>query len=312
MPIKALLSVFVSAALLGVFQQAPASIGAMATLIFFVGAVIGALRGVRRYRRPERAEAIRLLDAQSDLRPLSSLMDRPAKPEPQGVVLWRSHEERLTDAARRLSAPSMVDKWSRIDPLRLRFILPAIVIGLFALSWGNSYERLSSALDPDYGSLLGADSIRIEAWVTPPEHTGRAPIFLKDEQSELRVPKGSVMTLRVQAPSTPKLRIFERGNRDTRRFEATPDGAYEIVTQIETSSQISVRWWGERKAWTMITSPDAPPEAEFVELPVLGEGDLTELAGKCATIMASPNSNSRSGLWAVSRCRTACRSSLAA
>lgn len=279
-PFIALLSVFVSAALIGVFENAPPRIGALATLIFFVGTIIAILRGVRRYRRPERAEAIRLLDAQSDLRPLSSLVDRPAKPETPGVELWRVHEDRLTDAARRLNRPDLTSRWSRIDPFRLRFVFPALIVGLFALSWGNTYSRLSSALDPDYGSLFGADSIRIEAWITPPEHTGRAPIFLKEEQSELRVPKGSIMTLRVQAPSVPKLKIVSAEKRTLQPFAPTPDGAYEIVAQIESTSQISVRWWGERKSWSLLTSPDAPPEAEFVELPVLGDGDRTEFSWK--------------------------------
>ena len=180
-------------------------------------------------------------------------MDRPARPETVGVQLWRAHEERLTDEARRLNVPGFAAVWQRIDPLRLRFALPVAVALFFALSWGNTYSRLSSALDPDYGSLFGAESIRIEAWITPPEHTGRAPIFLKEDQSQIRVPQGSVMTLRVQAPSTPKLRVWSRESRKTTRFAATPDNAFEATATITSDSTISVRWWGERKAWTVQT-----------------------------------------------------------
>lgn len=279
-PFIALLSVFVGTALLGVFQQAPVRLGALATLIFLVGGLIAFLRGVRRYQRPARRDAIRVLDAQSDLRPLSSLTDRPARPDTTGVRLWRAHEERLTDAARRLSVPGFSETWAQIDPLRLRFVLPITIVALFVLSWGHTYSRLSSALDPDYGSLFGADSIRIEAWITPPDHTGRAPIFLKDDQTELQVPQGSVMTLRAQAPSAPSLRVVSDGKRSTRAFEATPDGAFETVITVTGNNRISVRWWGERKAWTLLTSPDQPPEVEFVELPVLGEGDRTEFSWK--------------------------------
>lgn len=162
-PFIVLLSVFVGAALLGIFERTPARLGALATLIFFVGSVVALLRGVRRYQRPDPREAIGALDQQSDLRPLVSLMDRPARPETTGVQLWRAHEQRLTDAARRLSVPGFSAIWEKIDPLRLRFILPLAVAALFALSWGNTYSRLSSALDPDYGSLFGAEDIRIEA-----------------------------------------------------------------------------------------------------------------------------------------------------
>jgi hypothetical protein len=279
-PFIALLSVFVCAALLGVFERSPARLGALATLIFLAGSLIALLRGIRRYRRPERRAAIDALDQQSEMRPLTSLMDRPARPETVGVQLWRAHEDRLTDAARRLNIPGFTDVWARIDPLRLRFVLPLAVVGLFVLSWGNTYSRLSSALDPDYGSLFGAENIRIEAWITPPEHTGRAPIFLKEDQDQIRVPQGSVMTLRVQAPSTPKLRIKARDGRKTLRFAATPDNAFEATVTVTSDSTISVRWWGERKAWTVRTSPDSPPAAQFVELPVLGAGDRTEFSWK--------------------------------
>ena len=277
-PFIALTSVFLGAVFVGVFERAPARIGALATLIFLVGVLIAFVRGIRRYTRPQRDEAIRVLDAQSELRPLTSLADRPARPDRSGVTLWKAHEERLTDAARRLSVPGFSSAWSKVDPLRLRFVLPVLMVLAFALSWGNTYSRLSGAFDPDYGSLFGADSIRIEAWITPPEHTGRAPIFLKDDQTEIRVPQGSVMTLRVQAPSTPKLKLAAGGKSDVRKFEATPDGAFETLATVEADSRISVRWWGERKSWTVLTSPDAPPVAEFVELPVLGEGDRTEFS----------------------------------
>ncbi len=277
-PFIALLSVFVGAALLGVFEAAPARLAALATLIFLVGAVVALLRGIRRYQRPERRAAIEALDQQSELRPLASLMDRPARPETSGVELWRAHEQRLTDEARRLAVPGFAAVWQQLDPLRLRFLLPILVATLLALSWGQTYARLSSALDPDYGSLFGADSIRIEAWITPPEHTGRAPIFLKEDQNQIRVPQGSVMTLRVQAPSTPKLRVWSRNRRKTTKFAATPDNAFEATATLSADSTISVRWWGERKAWTVQTSPDAPPTAQFVDLPVLGARDRTEFS----------------------------------
>ena len=103
-PVIALTSVYLIAALLGVFEGAPSRVAAFAALLFFAGTIIALLRGVRRFRAPQRQEAISELDKQSDLRPLSSLTDRPAIPEKQGVELWTAHEERLTDAARRMRA----------------------------------------------------------------------------------------------------------------------------------------------------------------------------------------------------------------
>jgi len=277
-PLAALVSVFLISALWGGLEQAPDQLSAMATLIVLIGGGIAIWRGFHRYQSPKREDAISELDGQSDLRPLTSLADRPARSEAAGVTLWRAHETRLTDAVRRLNVPNFNAVWKQADPLYLRFVLPVLVIAALAFNWTQASSRLAGAFDPDYGSLFGADSVRIEAWIAPPEHTGRAPIFLTADQTEVRVPAGSVMTLRVQAPSAPKLRIRDSDRGLSQRFEATPDGAFEATAEITSDSSVSVHWWGERKAWQVLASPDSPPAVTFVDLPVLGEGDRTEFS----------------------------------
>lgn len=271
-----LTSVFLIAALLGAFDYAPKRVGAFATLLVLFGGVISFVRGLRRYRAPEEGEAVKALDAQDELRPISSLSDRPIRPASEGYELWKTHQTRLTDAARRLRVPRFSEIWRQIDPLFLRFLVPIALIGATMFANVDTYSRLKSALDPDYGSLFGAESIRIEAWITPPAYSGRAPIFLQDDQLSAQVPKGSVMTIRVQAPSAPKLRLAMSDTRETSRFAATPDGAFETTAEITGDAEVSVRWWGERKMWQISASPDSPPTATFVELPVLGENDRTE------------------------------------
>lgn len=277
-PLITLLGVFLVAVFVGVFENSAPQIAALATLIAFIGGGIAIWRGFRRYQRPDRSEAIAELDRQSDLRPLASLADRPARPEKDGVTLWQAHETRLTDEVRRLDAPDFAANWKQIDPLYLRYAVPVLLIGTLALNWGQAPSRLAGALDPDYGSLFGAETVRIEAWIAPPAHTGRAPIFMKDDQNEVRVPAGSVMTLRVQAPSAPHLRVRNDTGTETTKFTATPDGAFEITADITADSAVSVRWWGERKAWRVLASPDAPPTVQFVDMPVLGAGDRTEFS----------------------------------
>ncbi len=237
-PLIVLVSVFLIAALLGVFERAPKPIAAFATLLVFAGTVIAFWRGLRRYRRAVRGDAIAALDVQSDLRPLASLADRPARPEAEGVALWRAHETRLTDAVRRLNLPRFTAIWKQIDPFLLRAVLPTALVTLVIFNGTQTHSRLASALMPDYGSLLGAEKIQIEAWITPPAYSGRAPVFLKTGQQAVRVPEGSVMTLRVQAPSVPKLRTVAASGRATTRFEQTPDGAYEAETVISGDTTV--------------------------------------------------------------------------
>ena len=113
------------------------------------------------------------------------------------------------------------------------------MISLAIISAPTALDRLGKAFSPDYGSLLGAENVRIEAWVTPPDYTGRAPIFLEDTTEELRVPAGSIITVRAQAPSAPRLRL-QSETRETVRFEATPDGAYEATTKLIADADVSL------------------------------------------------------------------------
>ena len=277
-PLITLVSVYLSVALLGVFERAPKQLAAFATLLVFTGTVIALLRGMRRYHKPAESQAISALDVQDELRPLSSLRDRPSRPDTSSVALWKAHQTRLSDAARRLKVPRFSAIWKAIDPFFLRIALPAVLVSLVALNGAQTHSRLASALTPDYGSLFGAENVKIEAWITPPAYSGRAPIFLKDDQLQARVPRGSVMTLRVQAPSAPKLRTIGPDGRAHVRFAATPDGAFETETTILGDTNVSVRWWGERRSWSILASPDDPPTARFVAVPKLSKNDHTDFS----------------------------------
>ncbi|MEM1035376.1 MAG: DUF4175 family protein [Pseudomonadota bacterium] len=274
-PFFAVISVFLIIALTGLAEAASSRVAAFFTLLFFVASFITLLRGLRRYSGPKRKDAIRALDEQSDLRPLTSLQDRPTKPEKSGVTLWRAHEQRLTDAVRRLNVPSFSDLWRKADPFVFRGILPVSIISLLIINGAGSLERIGKALSPDYGSLLGAENVRIEAWVTPPDYTGRAPIFLEADDTELRIPAGSQVTIRAQAPSAPTLRL-QSEKRETVKFDKTPEGAYEANAIIMSDTNLSVRWWGPRQSWRVLASPDGPPNATFVSMPGLGEDDQTD------------------------------------
>ena len=266
-PVIVLISLYLVLALLGLFEVMPMPLAAFATLITFVGLGIGTIRGLNRYKRPDKTEAIDSLDAQSELRPLSTLTDRMISKGGPAQTLWKAHEGRLINEIGRLKVPRFVAEWRRVDPLYLRALLPLSLLAAIALSWGTIHPRLATALTPDYGSLFGAQKIRVEAWITPPDYTGRAPIFLKPDQAIPQVPAGSQLTLRAQAPTAPRLIVRTQAAQTDQVFAATPDGAYETTARIEGTGSVHVNWWGERYSWTFSALPDAPPTVEFIDLP---------------------------------------------
>ncbi|KCZ92171.1 DUF4175 domain-containing protein [Hyphomonas johnsonii] len=274
-PLFVFVCLFLSAALVGLFDRVEPAIGAVMTLVVFVGSAILLFRGLRRYRPPTRAEASERLDRQSDLRPLTSLADRPADPTRGAQRLWASHRARLMAELKNLRPPSLSAAWKALDPFLLRAILPLAVVAFAVLASSQAPGRVLRALSPDYGALVGADDMVVEAWITPPEHTGRAPIFLKPGLEGVRVPKGSEVTLRTEAPSAPRL-VLKGKKRHSQAFVATPDGAYEAKAKVMEDTRLSVDWWGERAAWKLLASPDDPPTARFVAIPSIGTQDRIE------------------------------------
>ncbi|MEL7128961.1 MAG: DUF4175 family protein, partial [Pseudomonadota bacterium] len=274
-----LLLIFANLALFGVLEQMSERAAAICTLLALVGGALLIWHGRGRYRHPTHLEALRALDTGSDLRPITGLTDRPADPAPAGQKLWSAHLLRLAKAAARLPVPSFAREWRAVDPYYARFALPVVLLAGCIYAGSDGPRRLLAALSPDYGVLVGADTIRVEAWITPPDYSRRPPVFLRDGLTEISVPAGSELTVRAQASSAPKLVI--RGSDKRRRvaFEATPDGAYEVKAKLEaTDTYVSVNWWGERASWALKASPDMPPIPRFESDPVLGENDTAAFA----------------------------------
>lgn len=274
-PVLALCALYLGLALSGWLLQITAPFAAMMGLIFWAGFVIMVLHGWRRYRPVSLAQGLDALDQQSELRPLQGLRDRSVLVQPDALALWQAHQIRLEAAARRLRAPSFLAAWRQVDPFCLGGLVPIFLIGLAAVNLSAAPDRLRAALAPDYGSLFGAQTLRVEAWISPPEHTGRAPVFLTDQDGPVRVPAGAMITVRAQAPGRPKLRIRSALQRRLLPFQTTPDGAYEVRTELNSDADVSVMFWGRRQSWTLLTAPDLAPDVQFVSLPVLGDGDRT-------------------------------------
>ena len=253
-PLSVFLSLYLGAALLGGLDRLAGAWAAAASVLALALAAALAVRGWRAVKRPSRRDAIAALDAGSDLRPLSGLGDRPANPTAGAQALWRVHGERLRAAAAGLRPPALMGEWTRLDPYRARYALPALLLAALVFAGGDARDRLAAALAPDLGALAGGDTVRIEAWISPPPHTGRAPIFLHRDADEARAPAGSTLTIRAQARSAPAL-VLKGERRRKLRFSETPDGAYEVKATLDGDAEASVRWWGERQAWTLLTSP---------------------------------------------------------
>ena len=99
------------------------------------------------------------------------------------------------------------------DPWALRAAVALLFVVAFAFSFGPLGGSVADAFRPHAG--LDAIPPRIDAWVTPPAYTGKAPIFLTVRQptqasAGFTVPKGSEVSLRVTGGSGEETLSFTR------------------------------------------------------------------------------------------------------
>lgn len=279
-PALVLVAGFAILSFIGFFELFSVGFGALLAVSMWLATGFLVWRGWKKLRLPTELEARYALDQSSELRPIHSLTDNPSEPTPEGEKLWDEHTDRLEKAAKSLPLPWFGKVWRALDPYYLRAVLPALLIGSVFLAGGQAGNRFFDALTPDIGVLMGADDVTVEAWITPPEHTRRPPVFLRTDLGEVRVPAGSEVTLRAQARSAPKLVLRGTSKSRGQRFDRTPDGAYETQAILTEDTKLTVNWWGKRAGWSILASEDEAPTAEFVMVPVLGANDQTELTWK--------------------------------
>jgi len=274
---------FLALALTGLIVALPdwlhlgVGLGLLGATLFFLG------RDFRDFAWPDRRDAIRRLETDSELRhrPLSTYHDSPnaALDGAAQRTLWQAHRRAMMRRIKnlRVRAPSM--SWAARDPYALRVpLVLAVAFGLL-IAGANWDNRLLSALKP---GLFAPDlsGVTVDAWVTAPEYTGTAPIFLTGEAAQTRpagkaitVPEGSVLTLRVSGLSRePVLR--RGGERSETVFDLFGQGAYETKVTLDADEAVDLRYRGAGLGdWQFAVSPDAPPKV------TMGDDPSTESLG---------------------------------
>ncbi|WP_377290624.1 TIGR02302 family protein [Rhizobium sp. SG2393] len=204
LPVSVLL-LFVAAAWFGLFRLAPFWLHAGA-LAAFALAFVASLLPLARIRLPAPEAADRMLEARNGLRHQAiRIQDETVSTGgPAAEALWREHQARMARTIGTLSAGTPQPDLPRHDPFALR-AAPVLIAALaFAYSYSNRAGFLSDAFHLPEPAVVKPD-LRIDAWVTPPAYTGKAPVFLTGEQAAaapdakpvLTVPQFSEATVRL-------------------------------------------------------------------------------------------------------------------
>ncbi|MFA9474228.1 MAG: TIGR02302 family protein, partial [Filomicrobium sp.] len=258
-------------------------------------AFVASLLWAARTPWPTREKAIRRLERLSGLphRPASSYDDTlsAGNDDPSTMAIWKAHRQRLAALLGKLRVVGPQPDTPRHDPWALRAALLIGVVALTALAGERWSDRLAQAFniaDPAYA----ISRLRIDAWVTPPAYTSKAPVMLADggrtgnapkadlaqnTNGLIEIPAGSQLIVRAsgEAVGDMRLDILDAGE-SAKSIAAdaakTPGGVVKDVAELRATLDASAEvrlMHGETKvnSWTFAVTPDQIPSIELTKTP---------------------------------------------
>ncbi|MFD2181284.1 TIGR02302 family protein [Rhodoplanes azumiensis] len=270
---------FVAASWLGLWLWLPPA-GRAIGLLAFAGLLIAALVPLVLLRFPGRTTGLARLDRDSGLahRPATAATDSIATPseDPWALALWRAHVERSLATARALKVGLPAPRLAARDPVAVRMLVLLLVAVSFVSAGGDRMRRIAAAFD--WHSAVVPSNFRLDAWVSPPVYTGRAPVILPGVRpgetahagipAAVTVPAGSVLVIRASGQSG--LDVSVTGG----LVEVAPDaalkppaGAEERRFTVKERGTATVRGTGHDLAWSFVATPDRAPTIALTKDP---------------------------------------------
>ncbi len=163
---------------------------------------LASLWPLRHFRLPSAHDIDARLEAANRLanQPIGALADRLAgSPDDFANALWREHQRRMAAKLHGIQPANPAPRTFDHDRYALR-ALPALALFVaFAFSQGSLGGRVSDIWTGP--ALIAPVPPRIDAWVTPPRYTGKAPLFLsslgQNAEQVYIVPENSELTIRI-------------------------------------------------------------------------------------------------------------------
>lgn len=269
-----LAAVFLSLSWFGVWQMVPDWLRITGLGAFAVAALFLLIR-LTRIAIPGRPAGLARVEHASGTahRPATSYSDRlaTAPDDPAAKALWNAHRRRLLASLSRLKAGQPEPHLAARDPFAFRFLAVLVLIVAYFYAGPDRAERVNQAFVG--GESIAAIAARIDAWVTPPAYTSRAPLFLTGETARAdgiaySVPEGSIVTVRTGGgPGIEVVGLTSAGESLAEAVDATAQPAggesgspIEHQFTLSEAASVSVRRGDDEIAtWQFSVEPDAPP-----------------------------------------------------
>lgn len=250
------LALFLTATWFGLWEVVGDPVRWLAVLALMIVTVRG-LWASRSLRWPTHSDALRRLEQTAGLshRPLDTLVDQPVlSPD-----LWPLHARQARDKSEGIRWVGRTPALTPKDPYFLRFILPLGLIAALFLNFGFGAERLRHAFTPGWLSPTNPYDVTFEAWVDPPEYTGRPPIYAQGTEP-IKAPAGSTLVVRASGAQTlPRPRLVENGDARFLNVRSLGTRSLDVKTVINAPATLSWRIGPRLTQFVVDTQPDLPP-----------------------------------------------------
>jgi len=239
---------------------------------FVLAFIYAAGRYGRGFKFPASSDVERKMEEASGLRhrPLAALRDRPAEGlGAESASLWNAHLRRIGRLRNSIRSYRARPTAARQDKYRLRYVaLLLLAAGIFTAR-EQAWPRLLHGFTPDVVIAVAEEKTDLDAWITPPEYTHQAPVFLASSQGgaavaqgDVAVPGGSVLKVRVSGGFfPPRLRYADR------LYSFTKADGQNYITEIPVgqSGRLRIRQ-GFRTlgGWKITAAEDKAPEIAIV------------------------------------------------
>ena len=277
-PTVGVIGLFAALALLDILPALPGWLHIAVLAGFAFTLVRAVMHVIAMVRMPTSQDARRRLESASDLRhrPLSLVDDKlfVGRGDTQSEALWRVHRRRTLAALRRLRIGIPSPALAKRDPRALRVAVAlGLVVGIAAAGseWPN---RVARAVMPSLSAGALALPPTLEVWVTPPDYTGAAPIYLDaavEPGAEFDVPGGSTVMAQVYGGrGQPRIVLA------TEEFPLTAVDAttWQVEVPLEVTRagvrELALMQGNDRLGqWNLMIRPDRSPTIEFASDPLV-------------------------------------------
>lgn len=279
-PVWIIAGAFLAVSLFDLFSWLPGWLHAVSLVLFIIALITALWVNLQRVRYPGYGESRRRLEQVNTLphRPLEALDDHVAGgAEADSVTraMWRRHQEQLRHNLGKLNVGRPKPNILALDSFSLRFVV-GLALLLSVVEAGEYWQdRLARAVMPTISAGPARDAT-LDAWVSPPDYTGRPPIYLAGAGSggqqapsgSIEVPEGSILAAQVgNAGDTPRI-IGPSAAEEGGAFDVTAEDSYRARYEMTATGRFVVEADGlELGAWDVVVIPDAKPTVAFLRQP---------------------------------------------